>query len=833
MLHSHLQRAPLRRDRVALRAARARRLNRRRTWRGAAAAATATTVALTAVATAFAGQSESPALDNAPAYGEYAVADHDTAAPEYLAADHVAYEAAAYEAVVADLPAGEDAAAYLEATTAPFEDIEPANIGIEPLSSGISMSVVIDGQATHNARAWRELSQFSDPFPLTLTFTNFGSETIPAGEWQWMVHRESYTPYIDQIWYNDGVHWMRLHTVPSQLVLGECVGAPEFPPATLSPENFDFPAGHVITCDGTIVMSAPAVHEVPPNIAHGIGFQLNRTYFVAQTWRGGSSSSLPMNIIQSTILEVDVTAGPTLPDGTAVVDVDLNQHVPNSEVSLWNNGLRVDLPGANSQHLIHNVPPGWTSHVRGTGYNLWLQILPPVGYYVRQPGGPDTPFVVAPHGPFEIDIHSTPGRPGGALIVESFDLSGVPTNHGHTGASHAPAGSVMIHGPVAALPESPDRWMDVFDIDNMVEIWSIHSTVEDTTALTPWNPDQTGYWTVYDMDSRFPETAPEGLNWERGARVSASRDGDTCVSIYEYSANAYYMIRTGWQNQDGGLVFPLNEAGVMLGTFFREQFTHATYTQDVTVPVDCAVIDGDYAGPAGEDGNREVVISAPPGSEIVVGPGNNVVVTLPPGTAPEHVIVNTPPDWTVTPGLDADGNPTVTLTPPPGYLVTQPGGPGTPIIVAPVPEEETVPPVGPRILSQALPPGTVGTPFPYQVRLEGTGPLAIATTAGELPAGLSKSGNPGLVSGTPTQVGTFTWTAVVTDANGLTYTRELTMQVVAPGAVAPTIPTLPVTGAAIAAAAIAATGLIGAGLLFRQAGGHEGGDADTKRGRRG
>ncbi|MEQ8978892.1 MAG: Ig domain-containing protein, partial [Deltaproteobacteria bacterium] len=84
----------------------------------------------------------------------------------------------------------------------------------------------------------------------------------------------------------------------------------------------------------------------------------------------------------------------------------------------------------------------------------------------------------------------------------------------------------------------------------------------------------------------------------------------------------------------------------------------------------------------------------------------------------------------------------------------------------------------PLLISTAtLPDGDTATA--YSARLEATGgvtPLTWATTAGALPQGLTLDGE-GLVSGMPTEAGTFTVTIEVTDADGTTDDRELTFEI--------------------------------------------------------
>lgn len=89
----------------------------------------------------------------------------------------------------------------------------------------------------------------------------------------------------------------------------------------------------------------------------------------------------------------------------------------------------------------------------------------------------------------------------------------------------------------------------------------------------------------------------------------------------------------------------------------------------------------------------------------------------------------------------------------------------------------------PRSASAGTPPtftantptgGTVGTAYTYTFTATGDAPIAFAVTSGTLPAGLSLNGSTGVLSGTPTTLGTSSF--VVTASNG-----------VLPNAVSPTI----------------------------------------------
>jgi len=76
----------------------------------------------------------------------------------------------------------------------------------------------------------------------------------------------------------------------------------------------------------------------------------------------------------------------------------------------------------------------------------------------------------------------------------------------------------------------------------------------------------------------------------------------------------------------------------------------------------------------------------------------------------------------------------------------------------------------------ALPNGAVGTAYNQTVSASGgTGPYTFRVTAGALPTGLSPLTSGGLISGTPTTAGTFTFTVTATDANGCTGLQAYTI----------------------------------------------------------
>lgn len=72
----------------------------------------------------------------------------------------------------------------------------------------------------------------------------------------------------------------------------------------------------------------------------------------------------------------------------------------------------------------------------------------------------------------------------------------------------------------------------------------------------------------------------------------------------------------------------------------------------------------------------------------------------------------------------------------------------------------------PVITTPTLPDGLVDQGYTATVATTGAGPITLAVTAGELPPGLTLDPNTGLVSGTPTAAGSYTFTVTATNQYG-------------------------------------------------------------------
>jgi len=135
--------------------------------------------------------------------------------------------------------------------------------------------------------------------------------------------------------------------------------------------------------------------------------------------------------------------------------------------------------------------------------------------------------------------------------------------------------------------------------------------------------------------------------------------------------------------------------------------------------------------------------------------------------------------------LDASGCPISVVTPPhvhgPVDVVVNTG-----LIVGSTPtsyQTSTVYPGGftylepPVIVTPTLPGGTVGTDYTATVEATGPGPITFTVSEGSVPPGIAFDETTGVLSGTPTTAGSYTFTVTATNEYG-TDTREYTIVVV-------------------------------------------------------
>jgi hypothetical protein len=87
---------------------------------------------------------------------------------------------------------------------------------------------------------------------------------------------------------------------------------------------------------------------------------------------------------------------------------------------------------------------------------------------------------------------------------------------------------------------------------------------------------------------------------------------------------------------------------------------------------------------------------------------------------------------------------------------------------------------GPALLFPAPPGGEVGVAYSNQLTVTGgTSPFTWSVSAGALPPGVTLNASTGLLSGTPTTAGSYSFTVKVTDHSGLSDTKPVTLAVIA------------------------------------------------------
>jgi hypothetical protein len=90
---------------------------------------------------------------------------------------------------------------------------------------------------------------------------------------------------------------------------------------------------------------------------------------------------------------------------------------------------------------------------------------------------------------------------------------------------------------------------------------------------------------------------------------------------------------------------------------------------------------------------------------------------------------------------------------------------------------------GLSLFSEDLAGGSVGSAYSQQLKVTGgTAPYTFALSSGSLPVGLELVSGTGLIFGTPTAVGTSTFSLCATDSDGLTSTQTFRIAMVAAAA---------------------------------------------------
>jgi ribosomal protein L24E len=95
----------------------------------------------------------------------------------------------------------------------------------------------------------------------------------------------------------------------------------------------------------------------------------------------------------------------------------------------------------------------------------------------------------------------------------------------------------------------------------------------------------------------------------------------------------------------------------------------------------------------------------------------------------------------------------------------------------------TITQAGRPVKAKVLPAGQVRFPYSYKlVAPTGAAPYSWSVTAGSLPVGLSLNASTGVISGTPAEAGTSTFTITVTDAAGHTTSQNYSLTIFSYGA---------------------------------------------------
>lgn len=84
-------------------------------------------------------------------------------------------------------------------------------------------------------------------------------------------------------------------------------------------------------------------------------------------------------------------------------------------------------------------------------------------------------------------------------------------------------------------------------------------------------------------------------------------------------------------------------------------------------------------------------------------------------------------------------------------------------------------------VAQVLKQGTLGVSYSETISAQGgTSPYSFAVTSGALPTGTSLNSSSGVISGTPSATGTFSFTITVTDANGYSGSQGFSIAILLP-----------------------------------------------------
>ena len=281
-----------------------------------------------------------------------------------------------------------------------------------------------------------------------------------------------------------------------------------------------------------------------------------------------------------------------------------------------------------------------------------------------------------------------------------------------------------------------------------------------TVTVTPqYTCTPTGTVTLFDGGTQLASLALSG---------GMAKYTTSALSVGMHNITASYGGDSNFNGSSSAiLVQTVNPA--QTATIVNSVSSPAIVGQAVTVSYTLAVVSPGAGTPIKPTGTVMVTSSdgsSCPAVPVVLGPGVCVLSPIPTKAGP----------WAVT----------VTYSSADGNFVGS--GANSPYIVY-IYVSDAVPP--PFTAVTTLPNGVVGSPYTNTVYESGgvTGGAssfawALANGSNPLPAGLSLGlaldGVSGLISGTPTMAGTFTFTATVTDSAGNTGTQNFTITVFAP-----------------------------------------------------
>jgi Putative Ig domain/IPT/TIG domain len=408
-----------------------------------------------------------------------------------------------------------------------------------------------------------------------------------------------------------------------------------------------------------------------------------------------------------------------------------------------------------------------------------------------------------------LDISSMPAHAAGAVTVRVVSL----------GASGTGAYTFNT-GPALLFPAPPGGEVGVAYSDQLTVTggtspftWSVSAgtlppgvTLGASTGLLSGTPTAAGSYsfTVEVTDhSGLTATEPVSLTVIAGPSLNFA----TPPAGYTHTVYSDTLTESGgtgpftWSVSSGSLPagISLSADGTLSGT------PAATGTSSFTVKVTDA--NGQTATQATSltvKAGVSTTFGAPPAGQVGVAYTDTLTATG--GTAPYSWSVNAgslPPGLTLTSAGVLAGTPTTAGSYPfTVNVIDQNNGIATASITLVVAS-------GLGLTFTAPPTGQVGVAYTDTLTAAGgTAPYTWSISAGSLPAGLTLTASTGVVAGTPTAAGTFSFTVKVTDAASLTATKATSITI-ASGALAITVPastTLP--GAAPGGTTSAALGTV-------------------------